>query len=492
MPAPLRICHIASEYSPLAKTGGLADVVGALCRHLHGRGHEVRAFLPLYAQLNTAGIRMSAVDGLQGLELMLGTHRYEYSVMEARASDSGPAVHLIDCPALFHRRGLYTADPDEHLRFLLLTRAALECCRQLNFAPHILHCHDWHAAFAPLYLHSLYADERLFAATRTVLTLHNIGYQGIMPAAALSDLDLGAAAAMLHQPDLQAGTINPLRHGILYADMLTTVSPTHAREICTPEYGMGMDELLRSRSDALLGILNGIDAQEWNPATDHYLPHRYDALNMGGKALNKQALLARLKLQPAPAAPLLGIVSRMARQKGFELLFEPLPRLLEEQDVRVAVLGNGEALYEEFFTGLQTRFPGRAAFHRGYHEELAHQIEAGSDMFLMPSLYEPCGLNQMYSLRYGTVPIIRRTGGLADSVQHFDPARGKGTGVVFNDYDTPAVMWALDTALGWYREPALWQRMVANGMGQDFSWERQGSLYLQLYQGLLRSSRDRA
>ncbi len=473
----------------MAKTGGLADVLGALCRYLHGHGHEIRAFLPFYSTLETRETEIAPVGGLHDVPLALGAHHYRFSVLTARPSRSSLPIYLIDCPALYERSSIYTSGADEHLRFLLLTRAAIESCQRLGFAPHIFHCHDWHASFTPLYLRSIYAWDRLFAATKTVLTIHNVGYQGVMPAQKMADLGLGDAGSMLYQPDLAQGRINALRHGILHAHALTTVSPTHAQEIRTAQYGMGLDDSLRQRADALTGILNGIDDEEWNPATDRHLPHHFTARNLAGKRKLKQALLERFALQPtgtgAADAPLIGIVSRMARQKGFELLFEPLPRLLAERDFRMVIIGNGDARYGEFFLGLQRRFPTRLALHRGYHEELAHLVEAAGDIFLMPSLYEPCGLNQMYSLRYGTVPIVRRTGGLADSVQHFDPATGTGTGVVFNDYDSAAVTWALDTAFEWYRDKALWKRLMRNGMAQDFSWNKQGARYVQLYRRLV-------
>lgn len=485
MPAPLRICHVASEFAPLAKTGGLADVLGALSRYLQTEGHDVRPFLPLYSDIETHGLELSAVDNLQDIPLQLGAHLYRFSVAVARASNSRLPVYLVRCPALYERPGVYTSAPDEHLRFLLLTRAAFEACRRMRFGPQILHCHDWHTAFAPLYLRSVYADDPFFASTRSVLTIHNVGYQGVFPATIADDLGLGAAKRLLYQDDLKLGRINMLRHGILYADRITTVSPTYAHEICTEQYGMGLEGTLRSRGEALTGILNGVDYDEWNPAVDRYLEHPYDAHDLAGKEQTKVELMARLGLKFAPATPLLGIVSRMARQKGFDLLFDTLPRFLETRELRVAVVGNGEARYEDFFDSLQQRFPGKVAARRGYDEELAHLIEAGSDMFLMPSLYEPCGLNQMYSLKYGTVPIVRRTGGLADSVQHFDPATAKGTGIVFNDYDGAAVTWALNTALDWYGDQDLWLRIVRNCMAQDFSWKKQGALYIDLYRSLL-------
>jgi len=320
-----------------------------------------------------------------------------------------------------------------------------------------------------------------------VLTIHNIGYQGIFPAALVSDLGLSAQARrLLYQPELTAGRINALRHGILYADTITTVSPTHAREICTDEYGMGLQDSLRTRAaqGALAGILNGVDYQEWDPRRDRYVPLHFDADSLAVKQQLKRELLARRRLGSAAEVPLAGMVSRLAGQKGIELMFDSLPRVLERRALSLVVLGSGDPRYEQFFDDLEQRFAGRVSYQRGYHEELAHWIEAASDMFLMPSRYEPCGLNQMYSLRYGTVPIVRRTGGLADSVEHYDPASGRGTGVVFNDFDPPAFEWALNTALDLYALPAEWTRMVRNGMQCDFSWQHQGAEYVELYRRL--------
>ena len=486
MPEKLAICLLASEVEPLSKTGGLADVSGALTKYLHGAGHDVRLFTPCYASIDRAAYSVQPVEGLQQVPLAVGPNNYVFSVLRAQLPGGAPA-YLIDCPALYARTALYTSDPDEHLRFLGFTRAALAACQRLAWAPQVLHCNDWHTAFAPLFLKTVWEDEPLFAATRTVLTIHNIGYQGIFPAARIADLGLPGRRSLLHQDDLAAGRINALRHGILYADSITTVSPTHAREICTDEYGMGLQDSLRARARgrAVSGILNGVDYDEWDPRHDRYLPAHYDAGRLAVKGELKGQFAQRQKLTPAPDVPLAGLVSRLAVQKGIELMFEALPKVLSARPLSFVALGNGEPQYEEFFTVLERRFPGRVVFHCGYDEELAHWIEAASDLFLMPSRYEPCGLNQMYSLRYGTVPIVRRTGGLADSVQHYNPQTGIGTGVVFNDFNTQALVWALNTALDLYATPRHWARLVKNGMQQDFSWQRQGGKYVALYKRLI-------
>jgi starch synthase len=482
---PLAIALLTAEVAPLSKTGGLADVTAALAKHLHAGGHDVRLFTPCYGSIDRAAVGAQPVAGLAALPLAVGPHAYVFSVLRSALPGSAAPVYLIDCPGLYERDAIYTTDPDEHLRFLAFTRAVFTACQRLAWGPQILHCHDWHAAFAPLFLKSSYGKEPLFAATRTLLTIHNIGYQGIFPAAHVADLGLGERVFMLHQDDLTAGRINALRHGILYADAITTVSPTHAREITSAEYGMGMQDSLRARGADLSGILNGVDYDEWDPRRDRYLPQHFDADHLQVKAALKRVFLKRMEFRSGGAVPLAGIVSRLAAQKGIELMFETLPKILQSRELAFIALGAGEPQYEEFFTGLAQRFPGRVVFHRGYDEQLAHWIEATSDLYLMPSRYEPCGLNQMYSLRYGTIPVVRRTGGLADSVEHYHADTGTGTGVVFNDFDGAALEWALNMALDLYADPAHRARLRANGMARDFSWARQGALYEALYARLI-------
>jgi starch synthase len=481
----LRICFLSAEYSPFAKTGGLGDVAAALTRQLAARGHDVRTFIPLHGQMDLRGVDLHPVEFLQDMAVRVGPHEFRYAVQTARVPGSQLWVYLVDCPALFDRPRIYSDSPDEHVRYLMLTRAAFECCQRMAFAPEIVHANDWHTAFAPLLLRTAYAwDRERFGAARSVFTIHNIGYQGVFSAGQAGDLAPGVGIETLHQGDLAAGRVNPMRHGVIFADAVTTVSPTYADEIRTPEGGHGLDGDLRVRGTAVSGILNGVDYEEWDPATDRYIPHRYDARDLAGKALNREALLDLLRMKAAPATPLVGMVTRLTRQKGIDVLYDALPEVLERDAIRLVMLGSGEHQYERFLLGLQERFPGRAVFYSGYSEELAHFIEAAADIFLMPSMYEPCGLNQMYSLKYGTVPIVRRTGGLADSVRHFDPATGEGTGIVFNDFDAGGVRWALATALELFAQPTTWRRLQLNGMREDFSWDRQVEAYEALYREL--------
>jgi starch synthase len=486
---PLRICFVSSEVAPLAKTGGLADVSGALPRQLRALGHDVRLFMPLYSGIDRTHLLLRAVEDLSDVAINLGALEYRFSILATHLPGSALPVYLIDCPAAFDRPALYTNSDDEHLRFLVLQRATLEACLRLKFAPHILQCNDWHTALLPLLLKTQYAHEAVFADTRTLLSIHNIGYQGHFSSSTIAHANLTKHATLLDATDLTHGHINWLKEGVRHAHRVATVSQTYAQEICAPIGGHGLDEALRARGDVIAGILNGVDYDEWNPAVDTHLPAQYSADDLSGKVQVKRALLQQLKLHVADSTPIIGMVSRLTPQKGFDLLFDALPEIVQQRELAVAVLGSGDVRYEDFFRQLAKRFPERVAFTQGYNEQLAHVIEAGSDMFLMPSMYEPCGLNQMYSLKYGTVPIVRRTGGLADSVQMWDGATnngtGAGTGIVFNDFDVPAIRWALHTALDLFKDRNAWLTLMRNGMAQDFSWERQAQAYVALYESML-------
>ena len=394
-------------------------------------------------------------------------------------------VYFVRCPDLYDREGIYTQDEDEHLRFALLSRAALDMCQWTQWAPDIVHCNDWHTALMPLYLKTLYAWDKLFARTRTVLTIHNIGYQGVVGSDKLGELGLESEKRFLYQEDLDEGRVNFLKTGILYAHALTTVSVTYAREIQGDELGMGLDALLRKRSDSLFGIVNGVDYDEWNPKSDKLIPHRFNERDLRGKEANKQALCEKFGLEFDARAPLIGVVSRLTAQKGFELLPDILPVLLHRDDVRLVVLGNGEERYENYFNWLAGAFPKKVAFQAGFDNPLAHWIEAASDMFLMPSRYEPCGLNQMYSLRYGTVPIVRRTGGLADTVAPWNAQTREGTGFLFDEFTPEALLEAVRRALAAWRDDGAWSQLMQNGMARDFSWEHQVDEYIALYRKLV-------
>jgi starch synthase len=481
----LKICLASSEFTPLAKTGGLADVSTALSTYLDNAGHDIRVLVPFYSSIDTTDLNITPVGFLQNLQIQIGPHRLHYSIDTATLPGTSLSIYLLRCPQAYDRHGIYTSGPDEHLRFILLSRVAIEMCQRMGFAPDIFHCHDWHTALIPLYLKTLYAWDRLFANTRSVLTIHNIAYQGIFGTDIINDLNIPDAHSNLDQYDLSNGRINFMKMGLLKADLLTTVSPTYAREILSPEYGMGLQDILWQRRDRLVGILNGVDYKEWDPETDPLIPFNYTARRISGKNKNKLALMDELGLDSSNDTPLLGIVSRLTYQKGIELVQDVVPALMHHRRFALAVLGSGDSKYEHFFTGLQHYHRDRVCFYRGFSNKLAHRIEAGSDIFLMPSRFEPCGLNQMYSLRYGTIPIVRNTGGLADSVQMIDPKSGTGNGVVFNHFDGLALGWALNFALDMYEEKTLWRKIRRNGMAVDYSWERQGQVYVDLFRRLI-------
>jgi starch synthase len=485
---PLKICLVASEVSPFAKTGGLADVVAALARFLHRVGHDARVVMPLHRVLRHKGHELELVPELRDIAVKFGRREVRFSVERCKLPSSKASVYCLDCPELYDRDGIYRNDGDEQIRFALLSRATLVLSQWLRWAPDVFHCNDWHTGLLPFYLKTVYAWDKLFESSCTVLTLHNVGYQGWFGGEVIDELGLGEVRQYFHQRDLQRNAVSYLKTGLLYADALTTVSETYAAEILDGEQGMGLEETLRGRASSLVGIVNGVDYGEWNPATDKRIEHRYSERNLGGKLKNKEALLDRFEMSHDPQTLVLGIVSRLTAQKGFELLPEILPVLLHRDPVRLVILGSGEEKYEKYFHWLRGAFPSKVGFHCGYDEGLAHLVEAGADAFVMPSRYEPCGLNQLYSLKYGTPPIVRRTGGLADTVQQWDPRERTGTGFLFDEFKPVALLAAIEQALATWRDQDAWRALMKNGMAEDWSWDKQGQHYVALYDRLRRGS----
>ncbi|MBA3462774.1 MAG: glycogen synthase [Deltaproteobacteria bacterium] len=478
----MNLLFVASEMAPFAKTGGLADVIGALPAYLAEAGHDVRVVMPLYDTVDTSKLTLEAVGDFA---VPLGPHRYSARVF--RKTGNAPTVYFVHCPELYGRGRLYTSDGDEHRRFLALSYVALFICQRFEIAPDIIHVHDWQAALIPMLLKTLFAKEPLFRRTRTLLTIHNLMYQGSFPVENGPDTNLDKYSDFFHQDLMKQGRVNILLQGVLYADGVSTVSPTYAKEIQTPALGGGLDGLLRARSSTVVGILNGVDYKEWSPETDRFIPHKYSASDLSGKEHDKQHLLNQLGLPYQKGVPVIGIVSRLVGQKGFALLAKTMPELLRRLGFQLVVLGSGEPALEDMFGSLQRAFPRQVCFYQGFKNDLAHLIEAGADMFLMPSVYEPCGLNQLYSLRYGTVPIVHRTGGLADTVQTWSPSTGTGTGFAFEHHDEAGLRWAIQAALATYKKTADWDQLVQNGMAADFSWQTQGKLYELVYKRLAQS-----
>jgi starch synthase len=464
---------ISPEAAPLAKTGGLADVVGSLPAALRAYSDEVAVLIPRYRGIDLEGLRRV----FDFLPIHFGPARYDCSVYQAPGE---APFYLLECPPLYDRPGLYGEAgidyPDNHVRFAVLCRGALEVARHI-FRTDVFHCHDWQAGLVPAYLRSTFANDPTFLGAKTLFTIHNLGYQGLFPETALAEVALDPALFGMDGLEF-FGKVSYIKSGIALADALSTVSPTYAREIQTPELGFGLDGVLRERAGALTGILNGADYGEWNPETDALLPARYSARDLAGKRVCKERLLAELGLPPEAAQrPLIGIVSRFTPQKGADLLAEAAGAILAS-DAYLAALGTGDPEYEEFFLHMAAEFPGRVAVRIGYDNGLAHRIEAGADIFLMPSRYEPCGLNQIYSLRYGTVPVVRATGGLDDTI-------GEDTGFKFAEYSAEALVAAVRNALLAFENAAGWKEKTLCGMAKDFSWNASAGAYSALYKRLL-------
>jgi starch synthase len=478
----MRIAIMSSEIGPFAKTGGLADVVGALASALERRGHELFLLMPAYRCVLKGGFSFEHSE--PSLSVPISSRVLEASVLKARLADN-IVVYFIRADQYFDRESLYSTPagdyPDNAERFVFFSRAALEVLR--GQPPDILHCHDWQTALAIFFLRAqrhLYSELR---QVKTVFTIHNLGFQGLFPTSDWHLLDLERHWFMPGQLEFY-GRINFLKGGVLSADKITTVSPSYAEEIMTPEQGFGLEGVLRQRAPDVIGILNGVDYNLWNPENDHFLPAHYNATDLSGKRVCKEHLRRCFGLPDIPNAPVIGIVSRLTTQKGFDLL-EKVLTLFVARDIELVVLGSGERRYEDFFTDLAIRYPQRVGTLIGFDEAMAHRIEAGADFFLMPSLYEPCGLSQMYSLKYGTIPIVRAVGGLKDTVENYDPASGTGTGIVFGPYEPAPLANAIHRALQVYSTEAAFTALRERAMSKDYSWDRSAAAYSSLYQALM-------
>nr|MDP9115034.1 glycogen synthase [Acidobacteriota bacterium] len=436
-------------------------------------GEEVAVVMPRYGSVSLSGAELI----LPAMPLIVGPRSFTIALHQVLRE--GVRYLFVDCPQLYARAGIYNEWGaeylDNHIRFAALNLAALEIARKI-FPTDIFHVHDWPAGLLAPYLRETFASDPDFANTKCVFTIHNLGYQGNFPGHSLADVGLSPA---LYRPrGLEFwGEFSFLKAGLVWSDLITTVSPTYAQEIQTPEYGHGLDGVLRDRADKIAGILNGVDYSEWNPQDDPYLSHHFSAQDLSGKRLAKRALLKSLKLLPDMKRPLIGIVSRFASQKGFDLV-EAIAPQLAEMDLAVAVLGSGDSRYERMFRGMADAYPEKFAVRIGYDNALAHCIEAAADMFLMPSQYEPCGLNQMYSLRYGTVPIVRATGGLDDTVD-------ETTGFKFRDYTPAALLAAIQEARAAWQNRDQWLQRMRRGMAKDFSWDASAAAYQRLFRSLL-------
>lgn len=487
---PLSVLVVSPEAAPLSKTGGLADVTGALGMALARQGHQVTLVTPRYRGTDAAAGRL-----LERVPIALGDGVHDVGLLEHTLADRARVI-LVDYPPFYDRPGLYGENhadyADNAFRFALLARAAAEVARR-HAQPAVVHAHEWQTGLTPVYLRQTVATRRAGGRLPVVFTIHNLAYQGLFPAGVLPalglDWDLFTPSGLEYW-----GQVSFLKAGVNFSDFITTVSPRYADEIVTPESGCGFDGVLAARRDRLVGILNGIDQHVWDPETDPLLPARYGPRDLSGKRPCKIELLRALNLPTDEAAidrPVIGMVSRMVDQKGLDLVAEASEELAG-LDATFAIVGTGERRYENMWTHLVARFPDRIGVRVGFDETLAHLVEAGADMFLMPSRFEPCGLNQMYSMRYGTVPIVRATGGLFNTVVDFDKRTGRGTGFRFDEYTAPALFDAIMRALSVYRRKAVWRKLMLAGMRQDYSWDVSAREYVKVYRKAIRAARGAA
>jgi starch synthase len=490
MERKLSILMVSAELQPLAKVGGLADVMGALPRALAEAGHEVKIGLPFYKKIKDGDIKTARVKGVGEFDVPMGDWTAAAAARSTRLPGSKAEVLLIESDRFFGRDGIYASEAtgevfsDNAERFIFFSKAVLRLVKAMNWKPDIIHCHDHQTGFIPAWLRDDPLSGGYFSESGVIYTIHNLAYQGIFPrkigyVAGFSEHMLKPMGGVEFH-----GDVNMMKAGIVYSDTVTAVSPTYAKEIQTPEFGYGLDGVLKSRSRDLLGILNGADYSVWNPESDKLIPYRYSVQGLDGKQLCREHLLKRLGLKVPGGVPVVGMISRLVDQKGFDLLAKAFDRIID-LDIGLVVLGTGEKKYHNLLKEYASRYPDRVSVNIAFDEELAHQIEAGCDMFLMPSKYEPCGLNQMYSMKYGTVPVVRKTGGLADTVMDFD-ASADSTGFVFEAYQADALYDALRRARETFKDKAAWNDLMARGMKRDFSWQRAAGEYIETYVATLK------
>jgi len=480
----LNILISASEVVPFAKSGGLADVVGALPKALQELGHSVIVIMPRYYIVDKDKYSLTPLEGALGVPMgIIGEEWAE--IYEGVLPNSEVPIYFIENDHYFGRKNLYDENGigfnDNDNRFIFLSRASMQLAKKLNFKPDIIHANDWHTASIPIMLNTIYAYDPHFKDTASVLTIHNLQHQGKFYKGAMDILDIGWEH-FNHNELEEYGGINLLKGGIVHTNAINAVSQKYAEEIKTAEFGCGLEDVIINHQEKLFGILNGVDYNEWSPSIDDFIPAKYDIDNLDGKKICKRELQARFDLPIDDDIPLIGLVGRLADQKGITLLAEAIWEILE-LDLQIVLLGTGEAWAEEFFLDIAKKYPNKFGCYIGYKNDLAHQIEAGSDFFLMPSLFEPCGLNQIYSLRYGTLPIVRATGGLDDTIENYKPYTGIGDGFKFNAPTASAlyntVNWAIDT---YYNDKDGMQNLIQNAMKKRFSWKVVGESYIKMYE----------
>ncbi len=483
----LRILFLSSEVSPFAKTGGLADVSGALPKTLLEMGHDVRVIMPKYGMISERKFVLREVIRLKQIPVQLGSEVHVTCAKSAFIPDSKVQIYFLDYKPFFGRKDLYVDSkngkdfPDNPERFALFNRAVIETIKLLHWQPQVIHCNDWPTALIPWYLKNEYKDDEFFKKTFTLLSVHNLAYQGVFDVKKAKDIGIADEFVQPGSDFEFYGKMNFLKAGLLNADKIHTVSPTYAKEIQTDsEISAGLQEVLEKRKDDIVGILNGVDESEWDPETDNVISSNYSAVDLEPKVENKKALLEKCGLTFNNDVPVIGIISRLADQKGWDIISDALKDILKLK-VQLVVLGTGDPKYHKLLESWKEKYPDQLAVFIKFDNELAHLIEAGSDIFLMPSKYEPCGLNQMYSLLYGTVPVVRKTGGLADTVKDYTQDPDKGLGFVFEDYTGQALLKAVENAVTLYKDKAAWLKLMKRGMKSNFSWQNVAGQYVELY-----------
>jgi starch synthase len=484
---PLKVLFLAAEVVPFAKTGGLADVAGALPKAVQARGHDVRVAMPRYGRINAEQFQLQEV--LPAFDVPIRRETEPARILQTTIGAEIP-VYMVENARYFDREGIYMY-PDDADRFIFFCRAVLEALKLLEWQPDVIHCHDWHTAIVPNWLSTVYKEDPFFANVVTVYTIHNLAYQGIFGYRVLEIAGIDEWGFLYHPETADLNEVVDLMgRGIYWADVVNTVSKTYAREILTPEYGERLDPLLRDRRDRLFGILNGIDYETANPASDPHIAAKYDANSLDQRVENKLALQREAKLPEDAQVPLIGIISRLTDSKGFDILGETIDHILDH-GVQFVLMGTGEQHYHDVFSRMVQQYPRQAAIFLTFNAPLAQRIYAGSDMFLMPSHFEPCGTGQLIAMHYGSVPIVRATGGLADTVQDYDPRTGQGTGFVFDAYDRWALFAAIVRAVETFKHRNVWRRIQQRGMSADFSWDRSAQKYVDLYRRAIASRRPR-
>jgi starch synthase len=481
---PLKILFASSEVSPFAKTGGLADVSASLPAALSALGHQVKIVMPLYRSVMDGNFDLEEFKGL--LEVPFRAEPLKNKVFYSKIN-SKLLIYFIKRDEFFDRNGLYGTEEGDYFdnpdRFIFFSRSILHLSKWLGYKPDIIHCNDWQTSLLPVYLKSLYKDDETFTLTRTIFTIHNLAYQGVFSKENMTISELPLVLFSVKGLEYY-GRMNFMKGGIVFSDIITTVSEKYAQEIQTPEYGYGLDGVLRDRASDVFGVLNGVDYTDWNPGTDIHIAANYSARDLEGKSKCKEELIEIFKLKGSSDTPIIGLITRLADQKGLDILAEAVEGLLN-LDLFLVLLGKGDKKYEKKYADIGRKYKGRFGVKIAFDNALAHKIEAGSDMFLMPSRYEPCGLNQMYSLKYGTIPVVRDTGGLADTIEEFDMTTGSGNGFKFEEYSSRALIKAVEKALAVYQNKKTWLKLVKKAMNEDFSWKKSGLRYVEIYNRIL-------